>query len=547
MISRYPLGLPRSLASIWRGAAKPPVLQGYKTAPFWQRHRLLWGLVYAVIVAAYGLGVAYTGRSLLLQMAVPLVALAALVVWALPDSDRAPLNWVRTLLFAFIVALLVWPDYLAFAVPGLPWLTAIRIIAIPLALVLLICLSSSSGFRQELGDAVNATPLTWKLLAVFIVLAALSILVSRQIGSSLNKFIIAQLYWTMIFFCAAWTFRRPGRAMLLAYILWGCVVFVCLIGVQEWRLHAIPWAGHVPSFLVVEDPVVQNILSAKSRATTGIYRVQSKFTTPLGLAEFLALTTPFLLYFLLFSRSIILRIAAALTLALMFHTIVRTDSRLGAAGFFTACLMFLLAWAVVRWRHVKESIFGPALTFAYPVVAIGFLVATFVVGRLRAMVWGTGAHQFSTQAREDQIASGIPMIMSRPWGYGMGRGASELGYTNLAGNLTIDTYYLVIGLEFGVIGFFIYFGIFLSQIYYSSVNVLKIKTKEQLLIIPCAIFLANFVIIKSVFAQQENHPLVFAILGVATALIWRINQPSDREIQGRVDKSGMVFTGAAST
>lgn len=512
---------PIRLAGRWR-KPRPPILAAYTGRPFWQHYRILSALAYVALLVGYGVAIGMTGRFYVLQLAIPLIVLLAFVIWALPDSRRPPTRWIVTLLFAFLIALLAWPDYLAFALPGLPWITAIRLVAAPLAVIFLICLSISPAFRAELLNVLNATPLTWKLLLGFTLIAGLSILVSTSMSISLSKFVIAQLYWTLIFFAAAWAFIRPGRTMILAYMLWAFAIYVCAIGLLEWRMQALPWAGRIPSFLVIEDPAVQQILAFNARSTTGIYRIQSKFTTPLGLAEFLALVTPLLLYFLLYARSLIIRLAALATLPLILYVIILTDSRLGFVGFCMSFLLFLLAWAVMRWVRVRGSVFGPAVTFAYPAVFLSFIASTFLVGRVRALVWGTGAESFSTQAREEQIASGIPMILSRPWGYGIGRGAERLGYTNLEGTLTIDNYYLLIGLDFGILGFLLYFGMFIAQMWYAAMALPKIRTMEHLLIIPLTITLMNFVIIKSVFSQQENHPLVFAILGAVTALIFRI-------------------------
>ena len=310
--------------------------------------------------------------------------------------------------------------------------------------------------------------------------------------------------------------------MALAYIIWFFALLTCIIGIQEWRMQQIPWANHIPSFIAVDDPVIQNILSAKSRAATGIYRVQSKFTTPLGFAEFLAFSTPFIIYFLVYGKNLFLRMGALATLPLLFMSISRTDSRLGAAGFFMSILLFLVAWSVTRWTKSKDSVFGPAFTIAYPFIFVAFMVATFVVGRLRAMVWGTKAQSFSSQAREAQVEMGLPMIWSSPWGHGIGKGAETLNYRNLAGGLTIDTYYLALGLEFGVVGFLIYAGIFFGALFYGVKYLFQVQTREHMLLIPFMILISVFIIVKSVFAQQENHPLVFATLGALCAMCWRI-------------------------
>ncbi|MCP9222059.1 O-antigen ligase family protein [Erythrobacter sp. LQ02-29] len=507
---------------------RAPVLAGYRQ-PQRLRPRTLFAMaLYAGVLIFFGGALTYFGPSALLPLMAPLSILVLLIIWAMPDSERPPTRWVSFLTFGFVIALLAWPDYLALALPGLPWITAIRLTGVPLAVVFLISLSVSKAFRAHMSETLRATPITTVLVLTFALIATVSLAFSADPTTSLNKLVVAYLYWFLIFFASAWLFSKEGNVYKLACIIWIFVMVTTVIGLQEWRLQSVVWAGHIPDFLRIEDPAVQNILSAKSRSTTGIYRVQSKFTTPLGFAEYLALSTPFILFFLIFGRRWFVRLAAAATLALIFLSIQRTDSRLGAVGFFMSFLLFLAAWSVLRWSRVKESIIGPALTLAYPAVFAAFIASTFFVGRIQAMVWGTKAQSFSSQAREAQVQRGMPLIWAEPWGRGIGRGARELNYRNLGGGLTIDTYYLLIGLEFGVLGFLVYFGMFLSSAGYGAKNLFAYRTREHLLLIPLIISVLNFVIVKSVFAQQENHPLMFMFLGAITALCWQIqraNQP----------------------
>ncbi len=523
MASLQPSSIRQAIAGWWGQGSRNEVLPGYAGGQFWQRRPLLCGLIYLGVLAAYGLVLGMTGRLYLMALVVPLVVMALLIIWVLPESKNPPLRAVRFFLFGFIMVLLGWPDYLAFDLPGLPWITAVRLFAFPLAAVLLISLSTSSRFRAEIAETLAATPWTWKLVAAFAAIAAMSVAFSKDPAFSANRFVVAMLYWIMIYFCCAWVFRKPGAAMTFAAMIWGFAVLMSLAGALEWRMQALPWAGHIPSFLTIDDPVLQTILAAKSRATTGIYRIQSKFLTPLSFAEFLALSTPVVLFFVLYGRSLLVKLAAGLSILLIGFCVYRTDSRLGMGGFMLSFLMMLLAWAVLRWRQVKGSILGPAVTLAYPALFAAFITATFFVGRLRVMVWGGGAQSFSSQAREEQVSQGIPMILSQPWGRGIGRGAAELGFTNPGGILTIDTYFLQVGLEFGVIGFLVYYGMFVAQAYYSAFAILKARTTEQMLVAPLIMALVNFVVIKTVLSQQENHAFVFAILGTLTALIWRIN------------------------
>jgi len=521
------VALARRFAPAMGHAGERPVIAGYTGRMISPAARLALLAMLGLFVLIYGAAVTFLGEALPMVLAAPLPILLGLVIWALPDMKSAPVRWLSILLFAFIVALLAWPDYIALALPGMPWITALRLVVTPLAAITLICLSISRTFRAELAERLSATPLTWKMLAAFMLLAGLSIVVSGNPGFSANKFIVAQLNYTLIFFVSAWVFVKPGRVEVLAWMLWGFVIYVCLIGLLEWRMQGLPWAGRIPSFLAVEDPTVQRILSAKSRASTGIYRVQSKFTTPLGLAEFLAYTTPVVLYFVVLGRNWAIRGAALLTLPLMLHTITRTDSRLGFVGFSLAILLYGLGWSVMQWKNRRGSVFGPAITLAYPALLIAAFASTFLVGRISNRVWGTGAQSYSSMAREEQVEMGLPMVLSQPWGRGLGRGGEVLGFTNPAGVMTIDTYWLAIALEVGVLGFVFYYGIFVAQSIYGAKAILHARTREEKFLVPLVIVMIQFLIIKAIFSQMENHPLVFALLGVMTALIYRIRKGRD--------------------
>ncbi len=76
-------------------------------------------------------------------------------------------------------------------------------------------------------------------------------------------------------------------------------------------------------------------------------------------------------------------------------------------------------------------------------------------------------------------------------------------------------------LELGVIGFFVYFGMFLLAIVRGTQTVWRAPTGDALYLVPVTIALANFFIAKSVFSQVENHPLVFMLLGASVGLMWR--------------------------
>lgn len=518
----------RDWLTLSRWMQKPAILAPYTAEDTSPARRLLMIVLlgaFSAFLAAYGFFYALTAPYFIMPMAMPLLGLAALAIWALPDMRRAPTNVMEVLLFAFFICLVIWPNYLAVSLKGLPWITLIRATGFPLALTLLVCVSVSKEFREKSSKALAETPVLWRLLAIFVVIQFLSVAMSDNIPSSIQKLIVAQVNWTAIFFASVYVFLRPGRVERWAFILWVAVAAIAVIGLMEADQRKVLWAGHIPSFLRIDDERVQGILSGAMRRATGEYRVKGNFTTPLGLAEFLALAMPFIVHFAMGPFRTPIRVAAAISIPIFFQVVILTDSRLGAVGGFLSVLLYVFFWGVLQWRRNKQSFVGPIVVLAYPAVFCTFIAATFFVTRLKRMVWGGGAEQASNQGRLNQIERGLPKIASNPIGHGIGEGAETLGVVSRGGVLTIDNYYLLIALEYGVIGFLVYYGAILSAIFYSGRHALDPSNDREFgYLVPLCVTLTNFFIIKSVFSQQDNHPLIYMMLGMVVALVYRKRQ-----------------------
>src|SRR5208283_2775912 len=149
------------------------------------------------------------------------------------------------------------------------------------------------------------------------------------------------------------------------------------------------------------------------------------------------------------------------------------------------------------WRRDPDSLMGPAVALAYPALAVSLVAGVAFIGRLSSMVWGDGYEQYSTDARMTQWQLGIPKVLSHPQGYGIGMGGNALGY-HPNGFLSIDNYYLDIALDYGIIGFILYYGMFFAAIYYSIKARMKVKTDEGEFwaLTPMAISLIVFIMIK---------------------------------------------------
>src|SRR3546814_13976728 len=101
--------------------------------------------------------------------------------------------------------------------------------------------------------------------------------------------------------------------------------------------------------------------------------------------------------------------------------------------------------------------------------------------------------------------SGIPMILKNPWGFGADQGAAALGYLTPAGEITLDSYYLTIGLDYGVAGFIAFYGMLLAAIYLCVRVCLTSSEREARSAAPAAIALGAYFVIQSVLTQSEDQ------------------------------------------
>ncbi|MGH7017937.1 MAG: O-antigen ligase family protein, partial [Caulobacteraceae bacterium] len=380
----------------------------------------------AVFCLIYGLIYGFVTPYLIVPLLVPVGVLGLIVIWALPDLDRAPTKALGGLFFATLVLGAVWPNYLCIALPGLPWITVVRITSFPMAVILLICVSASPEFRDRTAQVLKATPILLWLVVAFTVLEVVSVGFSTDVGDSLQKLVVALVGWTAMFFASAYLFSCEGRMKAWAATMWAMAIGLGVLCCDEYHARHILWAGHIPHFLQVSDELMKRYLAGFGRNYTNEYRTKGTFTTPLGMGEFFALAMPFVIQFVLGEYRTRTRILAGLSAAFLFIPILFTGSRTGMIGYFMAIMLYLPIWGLQRWR--RGDLLGPAVVLGYPAIGAVFLAATFVIGHLRRIVWGGGETASSNQGRYDQYHMAVPKVLHHPWGYGIGRGGITLNY-----------------------------------------------------------------------------------------------------------------------
>lgn len=513
----------RAFSSLFRPAAGQkwyPVLP-----PFRQDLRPVAKLVAKGVVLAaclmlgviYGFVFAVFPPFLLIYAAIPIAALAFFVIWALPEAEKITTRPFTAAFMLTVGAKLLWPDYFAPNIPGLPAISLGRVTIVLLMLVMIVTLSMSRSAKRDLKDALQALPL-WKMLIAINVIQTFTILLSVAPFRSFNQLLVTLQAWTGIYIASVLAFTNPRVRRWFPRFLVVVAVLLCALGMAELQNQALLWSKNFPTFLRY-DQVIAGILEPKFR--DGGYRVTTIYTTSLSLAEFLALVSPFFLHNLLHAKGIHKSLFWAAANLLLLFTIVKTGARLGIVGMFAADTFYVMIWSIRRWRnHHKADLIGPAMSLAFPAAAAAFLVSMFTVDAVRYRTIAGSSTGFSDDARWTQFEMALPSILKNPLGYGIGSSGEVIGFTTPGGQLTVDSYVLTLLVDVGIMGLLLYTAMLLVSVWKMSFIAYETADESEFLTAAVAASIVSWITSKLVLSQADNDMLLFIMLGYVTALVW---------------------------
>lgn len=193
------------------------------------------------------------------------------------------------------------------------------------------------------------------------------------------------------------------------------------------------------------------------------------------------------------------------------YAIIKSGSRSGvvAFSFSVAVMMMLVVYRNARMsRDVASSglaVIGVLLVLIFAVLA-GYFLSDYVIGR-------TASEERSGYARIVMWARGIKIAAEQPvFGYGQDMGALVLGYVG-GDQLTIDSYYLSILLENGVVSLFVYCFMLGYAIYRGVCFGVSNKDVAGNSSIAIVTAIASFSAIKIILSLSHNHGILFLLMG----------------------------------
>lgn len=488
--------------------------------------KVLAAPILALACLIYGFFYGLTAPSLIVAFIAPIFVLAALIIWALPHQRTAPTLGIEFLYGAFFVALVVWPNYVAISLPGLPWITMLRILGLPMVMLLLLSLSVSPEFQQRTRESVNGIKLSWIFMRAFILVQIVTLIFSKTIGASTQLVFNEQVYFTSVFVIGSVIFRKISNVERYWFLL--CVLslpIMLILQIESSEQH-LPWMKTIPAFLQINDATVKRILVPSYRAGTNFFRAKATFSTQLETAEYLGLLTPFLLYFGFYKKQYIAKILSFSMIPVVFISIRLTDSRLGLVAMLVSFLLYGMLWSIVRWRSRPGDLMAAAVVYAYPAIFIGGLGLVMASHTLHDMVFGGGAQVSSNEARSTQLQMAMKGFMAAPWGHGAGQDGDAMGYANIS-QITVDNYFIALLLDYGALGIIFWYGMFIVAIVEAvrcSISSRYAGTREAALLAPLAVALSAFLVVKWVHAGDYNHPIAYMMLGMVSALIYNLRK-----------------------
>ena len=476
-------------------------------------------LVFTSII--YGLMAVILPIQLLAMMLTPLLILAAIVLWMLPDIGGVQMRRMQSLLLGFLGLSIAWPNYLAFNLPGLPWITPTRIVLFWLVTVFILNFSTSREMRDGLRDAVSAISGYMKIFWLFWLVVTFSIVFSDSLLTSLKLYINNQIYWTMIFFATALAATRTGFVSRMAKILLWSTIVVIVYSLYEAQSQRVIWIDHLPSFMKIDPEVIEQVMAAQARAGTQGYRVRGPYIIALYFAEFLSMAFPFFVHATVQARRIMPFLALAAATLGMMVLMYSTDARSAMVGMIIVLAGYPLFAATREMAKENRAILGSAVVYGYPAIVAVLAFVVMFWQRARVAVLGGGQHASSSDARSEQWAMSWPKLATHPFGHGVARGNEAVGYVQADGTGTVDSYFLTVMMDSGYLALPLFIMVFIMPAIVAFLSFRHAKSDETKLLAPLSLALVNFTIVKGVLSTESTVPLAYLFLGCIVGLIWQ--------------------------
>lgn len=424
---------------------------------------------------------------------------------------EAPVKLMQNLLLILLFSYLIWPRYLAFQFAG-PDITPQRFFQFLIIFIWVISLVSFD-FRHKFFERISSNKLFFISFGILFFWRFLCCLTSNYPFQSLYAFTnetISNYFFILIVFSLVTSTKDIES--IFKVLLYATLVIVFIALIEYLNKRVLFSSIQIPGMRLDSEYLVQAL---RDKSRDGHYRTQSTFSNPLLLAQYIAFITPIIFYFI-FSKSNFVKFISILLIPMLAFTSLISGSRAGLLVEFVILLMCSFFSILSLTNSKKYSLLGWGLLTNC--ILLIFLVVWFVYdsGVLSTYLSGKSITEMqSTMAREQMLQKGIPLILAQPFvGYGIGMSGIVLNFVLTSGMITIDSFYLSVALDTGIVGLITFLFLPVITILVSTKKILK----KHILIILLCLSIVSFMTMMSILILDYLLPIYYLGITLITIL-----------------------------
>lgn len=428
-----------------------------------------------------------------------------------------PHKLISFLTLSWLFLSVVWPYFVVYHVPGLFDLRPTRALLALLAIVWLFYFFKSKDLNDQIGRYKAVSKLFFIFLWFFVITKVWGVAFSGAPGDTIGLFIkeVIEIMLPAIILLSLLRDREDVEKVVNVLLWMGGVVIA--VGLLESRIQANVLATYLPASMLSAQDYVTTALSDKIR---GEYRLQSLFGHPLVYAQFVILVLPFIVYRVISTHSYWVK--AAMWILLIAAAIVLWGT--GSRAIFPAVIAEIIALLLIIYYKVvvtnRASFIGWLYVTLMPVGAIAMVAV--VIKAKRFIMGQSDSEYLSTQARIEMWSRGFGIIESDPigalFGFGLYRAAIVIDW-QVAGEYTIDSYFLSLLLETGILGFLAFF--FLAgYAFIISVNTWKRSGYQDHVSIAFIVSISGFLMVAFILSLTHILHVFYVLVAVLIFLFW---------------------------
>lgn len=414
---------------------------------------LLW-IGFGLMTLVMGAAIALLPPGFLIRLLVIPAGFGFLAICWMLRSHRAglPGRWVFSLLLLTVALSVIWPRYIFFSLGG-PHVNPQTLFVFAALAVILFWLVYSPEFSVRVFDLLFRTAgiglvavfwLCWRLVA-----AALGEVPLLSVFELLRETIYISSF--LLIGAAVAAYDQGPRYLLRVLVL--CGLLVSMVGLVEALLRRNPFLQFASGNDSQEAAnALKTIVMDKFRG--GAYRAQSVFDHPIVFAQFVSAMIPLGIYFVVYEKGWVWRLAGLLLVPVGIFAIAKSGSR---AGIVSLAVAIAFVGLIIWLRAMKSRGFGKVwAVIAVPAVAFGLMLAYFVVREL--LLGRSQVEASSSSVRLKMFFDSVQALADSPLiGFGQGMALFKAGVISGSTGLpTIDSYLLTVALDAGYVSLILF-------------------------------------------------------------------------------------------